>query len=483
MDILQVRKKGKVGFLVCGHREYWSQFPGMKDEVLERAEVFSRYIEQSGVQLVTYSNGTDQMVDSVEESYRAGLHFKAQDVDILVVYLTAYVASGRFMQGLRQLSCPVVVVSNQIDLSKHQITIRLTTSGGSPCALPEAYNAMERCGVHVVGLLYGDIENDRRMQNEVVEWCRVANALRAYKGAIFGHLGHTYEGMLDMHFDPTTFMRTFGIHVRMLEMCELVQNVQNATKQEIDEMEQRIRSTFALLDPSHDDVTVAIRPEDVRWAAQCSTGLVKLIDNNNLDGMAYYYEGRDNDYERIASNMIIGNSLLTSEGRSLAGESDMKTCVAMYTTSALGCGGSFAELCFTDYESDVQMVGHDGPHDIRISNGRPQIRGLGLYHGKRGHGISVEFNIKTGPITLVGLGSDIDGKFSFIVAEGESQEGPLPPNGNSETRGYFGPDVSRFVEDWSVAGNNHHMSLCIGHNASLVKKLSKALNIPFVQVR
>lgn len=483
MKITDVLKRSKVGVMVCGHKEYWAQFENMREECMARAEVFERFVAETGVELITYSNGVDQIVDTVEESYKAGLFFNAHDVDILFIYLTAYVASGRFMQGIMQTHCPTVVIANQIDLSKAEITIRATTAGGSPCALPEVYNALERCGKPAAGLLYGDIDTNERLRNEVREWCRVANALRAYKGAIFGHLGHSYEGMLDMNFDPTTFTRTFGIHVRMLEMCEFVDYVKNATDEEVQNMEKRIRDTFELLGPSNDKTTVPINPDDVTWAARCSAGLYKLLDNNNLNGLSYYYEGLDNYYERVASNMIIGNSLLTSEGRSLAGESDMKTCLAMYTTSALGCGGSFAELCFTDYADNVQMIGHDGPHDIRISNGKPTIRGLGLYHGKRGHGISVEFSLKTGPITMLGLGSDVNGQFSFIVAEGESVPGPIPPYGNTETRCVFDKDVSRFVEDWSTAGNNHHMSLCIGHNASLIQKLAKCLNIKYIRVR
>ena len=486
MNITDVLKKSKVGVMVCGHREYWTQFPGMYETVLENAKTVERYIEKSGVELITYTNSDgDQMVDSRERSIEAGLYFNAQDVDILFVYLTAYVASGRYMQGLMRTNCPIVVIATQVDLSKkEEVSIRDTSVGGSPCALPESYNALERCGKKPVGLLYGDIESNTRMQNEVAEWCRVANALRAYKGANFGHLGHSYNGMLDMNFDPTTFMRTFGINIHMLEMCEFVEYVQNSTDEEVAAMEKRIRDTFDILDASSDETTVEVQPEDVTWAARCSAGLFKLMEKNNLDGMAYYYEGRnDSLYERIASNMIIGNSLLTSEGRSLAGESDMKTCVAMYTTSALGCGGSFAELCFTDYPYDVQMVGHDGPHDIRISEGKPHIRGLRMYHGKRGHGISVEFDLKHGPITMFGLSSDVNGKFSFVVSEGEAVEGDLPQYGNTESRGYFGPDVSSFVERWSMAGNNHHMSLSIGHNASLLEKLAKCLGVDFVRVQ
>ena len=161
----------------------------------------------------------------------------------------------------------------------------------------------------------------------------------------------------------------------------------------------------------------------------------------------------------------------------------MKTCMAMYLTSALGCGGSFSELCSVDFDSDVLLVGHDGPHDIRISDKKPCIRGLSLMHGKKGYGASVEFSIKHGPMTMVGLGSDERNQYRFVIAEGESQPGWVPPVGNTLTRGYFGPGISEFIEDWCRAGNCHHEALAVGHCGSMVEKFAKLAGMPSVRVR
>lgn len=487
-DILH-SKKGKVGLMVVGHREYWPQFPGMREQLLKNADGFAGLLEKSAVEVVTYTaaDGT-QMCDSPEEAYRAGVYFKAQDIDLLFLYLTTYVASGRYIQGVLACAAPVVVIGYQTEQNFETSTIYEETAGGGACPVPEASNALTRCLRPPVGVLFGEyFGEDRfapRFEKDVSEWCRVATALRSYRGAIFGHLGHTYEGMLDMNFDPTTFTRTFGIHVRMLEMCQLAELVRDADEAAIREKIGVIEDTFELLDPSHDPTTRAIAPADIEWAARCSVALDALMRKNNLSGMAYYYEGQNNnEYERIAAGLIIGNSLLVSKGCALAGESDMRTCLAMYTTSSIGAGGSFAELCATNFGDDVVLVGHDGPHDIRISDAKPTIRALGLYHGKKGNGISVEFSLKAGPITMLGIGIDEENRYSFIVAEGESQKGSIPKVGNTLTRGYFGKDVSRFIEEWSNAGNNHHYALSIGHNASVLKKLAKALGIGFKQIR
>ncbi len=478
MTVGRVKQAGKVGVMIPGHREYWPQFPGQREAELKSAELFENLLEECGVEVIRYvaDDGT-QMVDTPEKAFEAGVFFKKNDIDLCFIYLPGYVASGRWMIGAKQVCCPIVLIGHQVQYEIGQVSLTETIGFGGPCCVTEAYNALERCGIQAKDFVFGRQSGrwfDTNMTQQVNEWCRVADALRAYKGAIFGQLGHIYEGMLDMNYDPTTFTRSFGVHIRMLEMCELAEYVESASKAEIKEKMDEMNETFEYLEPSYDSTTVAINPEDISWAAQCAVGLDKLVHNNNLSAMAYYYEGRDNYYERVASNLIIGNSLLVSKGIALAGECDMKTCLAMYTTSAIGAGGSFAEYGI-DLADNIMLVGHDGPHDIRISDGKPTIRGLGLYHGKRGHGISVEFSLKTGPITMLGLSLDINGRFRFIAGEAESERGPLPEMGNSMTRAHLARDVKGYMVDWAKAGNTHHMSLCLGSQAGVIDKLSKAL--------
>ena len=101
----------------------------------------------------------------------------------------------------------------------------------------------------------------------------------------------------------------------------------------------------------------------------------------------------------------------------MCGELDLKTCVAMMVMDSLGIGGSFAEFHPIDFNEDFILVGHDGPHHINIASERPILRSLKKYHGKPGSGASVEFKIKEGPITMLGIGIKYDGKFKFIIAE------------------------------------------------------------------
>jgi len=71
---------------------------------------------------------------------------------------------------------------------------------------------------------------------------------------------------------------------------------------------------------------------------------------------------------------------------------------------------------------------------------------------------------------------------NFIVAEGESLAGPIPPTGNTNTHGKFKPDVRTFLRNWSMEGPTHHFALGVGHHAAELKKLGRVLGIETVVV-
>ena len=93
----------------------------------------------------------------------------------------------------------------------------------------------------------------------------------------------------------------------------------------------------------------------------------------------------------------------------------------MLIIDRLGGGGSFTELQALNFRDDVVEMGHDGPAHLAISERRPLLRGLGVYHGKRGWGVSVEFDVKHGPVTAFGIAQQRDGAFRFVASRGHGR--------------------------------------------------------------
>ncbi len=178
----------------------------------------------------------------------------------------------------------------------------------------------------------------------------------------------------------------------------------------------------------------------------------------------------------------MGNSLLTARGVPCSGEGDLKTCLSMLIMDRFGAGGSYTEFYAMDFVDQFILMGHDGPGHVAISDHKPKLRGLGLYHGKRGYGISVEFQVKTGPITILGTTQPAGGKLKLLVAEGESLPGPTMKIGNTNSRLRFSLPPAEFMDAWCMHGPTHHVALGVGHQQSKIKKLARLLNVECVVV-
>jgi len=483
MDI-QRRKplNANVSVISIGLDTYWEQFPGLLDEMTAKTNIFVKKLESKSVTVSDFG-----MVDNAEKAYAALSKIKAANPDILFVDMVTYGTSATFGAIVREMNCPVILIALQplaaMDYANGTTFMQLCNDDF--CSVPEFTGVAVRMGKPVSDIIIGKLEGDENADEKITNWCRIAHAIYDLRNARIGHMGHVLEAMLDMQTDPTAITAAFGAHVVQCEPDEIMAEFKTLDEedQKIKSMSERILEFFDTPDPVSDPITTKLTDADLLMAAKAGVALERFIEKKKLDGFAYYYEAQEgSDMRRLVTNFIVGNSLLTAAGFPMCGEFDIKTCIAMLIMDRLEIGGSFAEFHPIDFERDTVLVGHDGPHHLNIANNKPVIRSLKKYHGKPGSGAGVEFNIKTGPITMLSISSDASGKFKFIIAEGESVDGPIPPTGNTNTHGKFLPNVRTFLHRWSMEGPTHHFALGIGHHADLIAKIAKAFNIEYVIV-
>ena len=400
-----------------------------------------------------------------------------EDVDLILCYVATYATSSQVLPVVQKARVPVLVLNLQPSAALDYETADTAEwlANCSVCCVPEVANAFARARIdfHVVS---GQLHEDAAAWREIEDWCRAAGVARAVRQCRIGFLGHTYPGMLDMYADFTAVHAQLGAHVEVLEMEDLAKRVEAASPHEVSAKLAAAREVFA--------IDADVPAGDLEWAVRVGVGLDRLAADFALDGLTYYYRGLDgNEFERLGAGLILGNTLLTARGIPASGEGDIKTCLAMLMMDRFGAGGSFTEFYAMDFREGFVLMGHDGPGHIAISDARPMLRGLGLYHGKRGAGVSVEFKVKTGPVTLLGLTQTADGALKLVAAEGESLAGPILRIGNTNSRLRFGLGPAEFVNRWSMEGPTHHCALGVGHNAPRIGKLAALLKMPLAEVK
>ena len=467
----------EIAVFSVGLDTYWKQFPGLLDEMKRKTGVLLKKLEQNQVHVTDFG-----MIDNAVKAYETLPAIKAADPDVLLVDMVTYATSVTFAPIIREMNCPVVLLALQplsaMDYANGTTYIQLCND--DLCSVPEFTGVAVRMGKPVADIIIGMLENDAEADRQIRQWCRIAHVRHDLRRARLGLMGHVLDTMLDMQTDPAAVTASFGAHAVPCEADEIMVEYQALADDdpEVKTMSGRILEFFDTPDPGADSITEKLTDADLLTASRAGVALERFIARKKLDGFAYYYEAQpDSEMRKLVTNFIVGNSLLTGAGFPMCGEFDIKTCIAMLIMDRLEIGGSFAEFHPIDFNRDTVLVGHDGPHHVNIADRKPVLRSLKKYHGKPGSGAGVEFNIKTGPITLLSIGVDAEGKFKFVIAEGESLPGPIPPTGNTNTHGKFQPDVRTFLANWSKAGPTHHFALGVGHHAEELKKIADSFHL------
>ena len=477
------RKKprgARVAFFSVVHEVYFKQFEGLYESLSGYHRETADLVAANGVEVIDYG-----IVGSNAAAFDTADRIAGDRVDLIICNMITYATSSVFARIVQNTTAPIILLALQprmgLDYTRANTVMQLEND--NICSVPEFTGVAIRLGRPVADVVIGCLYNDPAAHGELAEWCEIAKVLHDLKGARIGLMGHVLESMYDMHADPTAVSAAFGVHVPLLEIDDAVREYQKVTAEEIEAKKALILAEFDTPDPKSDPVTRKLTDEDLEKAAHGAAALDRLIETHHLTGLAYYYEGNEGTVQReVATSFIVGNSILNAQGIPMCGEFDLKTCIAMLMMDRLNIGGSFAEFHPFDFTEDFILVGHDGPHHIAIADGKPILRSLTKFHGKPGSGASVEFKIKEGPITMLGITQTADGRFKFVVGEGESKKGPIPPTGNTNTRGFFAPDTRTFIKKWVMEGPTHHYALGVGHHAKTIQKIANVLGIECVIV-
>ena len=448
---------------------YWDQFPELKAMGEKMYAKLHQGLQEFGEVIAP------ELVDTPDKARVAATFFQAHSVDILLIFPFGYTTGMCISPVVSAVSVPIRILNahedSAYDYKSADTAIYLHHEG--VCCIPEYAGTLVELG-KAFKVRTGHFK-DHRFWNEVTSDCAGAAAARAFKSLNFGVIGKTYDGMTDMPIDEHRLLKTTG---RLLDRPE-VEEIENAfnrvTSGQIEDMFGQLRAMY--------DVDTTVTNEHMQVSAQVAVAFDEVITKHDIHGFGYYWWGEKEFVTQLRAQSALAVSRLTALGRPGVTEGDVKTAMAMKIMDLLGAGGMFTEFFSMDFDENFIMLGHDGPANINVADGKAKLQHLTVHHGKTGHGLGIDFRIPDGPVTLLNLTQFAAAStFKLIYTTAEAIPGDILNIGNPNCRIRVSKLLHEFMDDWCQQGPSHHIAIGLGDQSQKLEAFAEAIGFACVRV-
>ena len=461
-----VDTKAKVGVFSIALGAYLPQFPSLVPEFQAQYEAFKKTLPDT-VEIIDGG-----MVTTKEQSQAAGDLFRAADVDLVFLQLLTYATSYNMLPAVKDLDVPVVLVNIQklkaLDYDHTDIASWL--GEGYACgAVGEMVADLERFGKRhavITGVVEG---GDPGVAREIAEWCRAAQVRRRFRDTNIAQIGRPYPGMMDLYIDESNLYRRMHLYTKQFDWEKMWAIADHITDE--DAIRAKAQDTF--------DIEGGGSIEEVWEMARYVVAFEEWVKEEKLGLIASHYDGFATGKAGVLDSMLIpAFSMLIKQGTACAVEGDMKVAMAMSILKTISGTGQLAEMYSIDFNDDIAIIGHSGSGDADISDKKPTMKIVKVFHGKTGGGYLTQFYPYTGPVTYLAITQDGDGHFKFVAAEGVNEEGKILSFGDTNMRTRFTCGAREFVTRWSECGPTHHFAAATGRHIDTILKVAKIFNVP-----
>jgi len=469
LDLAARMPRPRIGLLPTGHFYYWDQFPRLKAMGEAMYAGLRARLEEIGDVVAP------ELVDTAEKAREAGEFFRQRDVDLLLIFPFGYTPGMCVAPAVKDLAAPIRILNahedTHYDYETADTTQHLHHEG--VCCVPEFGGALLALGkrFRVRTGAFGD----PRLWAEVRADCLGAAAARAFRSMDFGVIGATYTHMTDMPVDERRLLRATGRLLVRPEVEEIEEAFGRVTPAQREDMCRQFREMYAV------DETVT--DEHLSESAEIAVAFDEVIRRHDISAFGYYWWGEKERITALRSQSALAVSRLAALGRPGVTEGDVKTAMAMKVLDLLGGGGMFVEFFAMDFDDGSLLVGHDGPSNISMAQGRPTLQHLDVHHGKSGRGLGIDFAIPEGPVTLLNLSEfDAGATFRLLYAPAEVVPGTVLKIGNPNCRVRPPLPIPEFMDAWCRQGPSHHMALGLGDHGEELEAFAEAMGFECARV-
>jgi L-fucose isomerase-like protein len=318
-------------------------------------------------------------------------------------------------------------------------------------------------------IVYGPT-NDAQTKAALADVARLVHAACAIKRAKVGLVGSHVPGFSNMAVDPARLTASLGAQLVQLGLHEFIEAARTMDESRVKAEVEKIR---ALNLPAEEGISDAELATDARY----SLAMEDLMAANGLDALAVRCWPELPDV--VGQWPYLAFARLASAHRVVALEGDADGALCSLLSEFLGAGPSFITDWLAHNEHTI-AAWHPGmaPFQLCPAIGAPGGPRLSRHFNNR-KPLCVDAELRAGmDVTLFRLWS-CDGSYHLTAVEARTEKLTQPLAGNSVAL-CLERSIPRWFDDLCHAGMPHHLSIAEGKHAERMRRLSRLLNVNFL---
>lgn len=420
-----------------------------------------------GVQVI----GGTRMIGSEESAMEELKLFEREKPDLVIAHFMTFSLGVIVPMFAQRLKTPVVLWS-----MKEPDPAGGRLQNNSFCAANMNSHFMYRMHVpyfHVHA--FPGTEEAARGIGKAVAVTRVMNMLQRMR---IGVIGGRVPGFFTSSCDEMLLRTKVGPEIKFITEHEVIETARHLTGEEREQAMRTILSDAAV-HPDDGPDKAQLEKSAALFGAVCKMKDKFLVDTF---AMRCWPEFISNDLYGITVCSTIGH--LTNHGFLTACEGDAYGAVMMRIEQELtGERPFFCDMIVMEGEYGVAWHCGAAPCALCKKDFQPYLRKSATVEGGGVKGVTNEFPLRSGRVTLARLGEKRDGDgFRMLIATGEGLDTDLFVRGNP-LKIRFDAGCEKLREIVIAQGWEHHYALCYGDLADELLALCRCLDIEAVLVR
>ena len=426
-------KQIKIGYMALSKASWMTpRIEGIVTETIANLETLPCQLVSCGKPVTTES----EIIET------CGL-FKREGVDAVVMHFVTFPAGAMIPAAGSRLDVPIILLANPEKAGPGKMWEQNSFCGANLGGY--VMNRLRRKYTYVKALP-GDTAKALAVPLSVIRCISAMKELR------IGLAGGRVPGFYTSNFDEMKLRREFGTAVEVMDLIEVVNTAEHLTADELERARGIVKNSSASV--------CCVSDDDLELAAKMLGGFLSMAKKYSLDSFAVRCWPEFSDIFGIAPCAVLG--MLSDNGYPTSCEGDVPGAVTMAILRLLAGGGIpfFVDLISYDEESNSGVVWHCGAAPVSLCRKfeETQLRLHMRVDGGDKKGVTNDFSLKGGRVTLAKLDQDVDGNYRMLIAPGTAIDTEPFIRGNPLTIRFDDP-VPKLIDTILKKGFEHHYAV------------------------